>query len=216
MRIEKIEGFGSISGGDYDRVEIEGIGKIRGDIKAGSIFIEGVSKCLGTIVTEEFTCSGIAQLSKSIRAKHVRIEGIVKQTKAKMEADDIYCEGILLTNGEISADSIEVDGCISAPEVYGDRIKIVHCFREKGYFSIPNFSGVFGGRRIEKDYSTVDVMEATNIELYGVKADSVSGNIVVLGPGCDIKHVECDGTLRIHPGAKVGKISGVIPIPWEN
>lgn len=60
MRIEKIEGFGSISGGDYDRVEIEGIGKIRGDIKAGSIFIEGVSKCLGTIETEEFTCSGIA------------------------------------------------------------------------------------------------------------------------------------------------------------
>jgi len=216
MRIEKIEGFGSINGGEYDRVEIEGIGKIKGDIKAGSILIKGVNKCLGTIETDEFICEGIAQLSKSIRAKIVRIDGIVKQGKAKMEADDIYCEGILLTNGEISADSIEVDGCISAPEIYGDRIKIVHCFRQKGNFNASNIFGVFGGRKIEKDYSMVDVMEATNIELYGVRANSVSGNVVILGDGCDIKQVECDGTLKIHPGARIGKVIGVDPIPWES
>lgn len=214
MRIERIEGIGSINGGEYDRVEIEGIGKIKGDIKVCSLFIEGVGKCLGTIETEDFYCEGIAQLTKSIRAKHIRIEGFVKLEKDKMEADDICCEGILLSNGEISADSIVVDGCISVPEIYGDRIKITHRFRDKVMFRSHNIFGMFGGRRMEKDYSTVDMIEATNIELYGVKANSVCGNLVIIGAGCEIKQIECDGTLRIHPRANVDKVIGVDPSPW--
>ncbi len=218
MKTEKIEGFGNIYGGEYDRIEIRGIGKIKGDIKADSIYIEGIGKCQGTIETEELICDGIAQLSKSVRAKHITIDGLVQQAKAKMEADDIYCDGVLITNGEISADSTEVDGSISAPEIYGDKVKIIHKFRDKGNFnfSVPDLFGVFGGRTVEKNFSNVDIIEATSIELYCVRSVSVSGHQVVIGSGCDIKKVECDGTLRIHPDAKVGKIVGVSPSPWDN
>ncbi|MDF2589373.1 MAG: hypothetical protein K0S41_3214 [Anaerocolumna sp.] len=215
MRTEKIEGIGSISGGEYDRVEIEGVGSIKGDMKAAVLYIDGVCKCHGTIESSEFICSGVANLSKSIRAKNIKIDGVVNQGRANIEADDIFCDGVLLSSGEISADRILVDGCVSTPEMYGDNIKIIHCVKSNVNIKIPNFFGIFGGRKNISQFSCVDVIEATNLELHGVKAKSVSGNTILIGPNCEIDQVECNGILKIHSSAKVNKIDGVNPTEWD-
>ena len=50
-------------------------------------------------------------------------------------------------------------------------------------------------------------MEATTIELINVKAKSVRGNNVSIGPNCVIEEIECDGSLSIDSRAKVGKVN---------
>jgi cytoskeletal protein CcmA (bactofilin family) len=215
MITERIEGIGSIRGGEYDRVEIEGVGTIKGDIKASYMYIDGVCRCQGMIESDDFICEGVANLTKPIRAKNIRIDGVVNQGKAKIEADDILCDGVLISNGEISADRILVDGNISTPEMYGDHIKIINSIKTNLNIKIPNIFGIFGGRKQISQYSCVDIIEATKLELQGVKSQSVSGNTIFIGPDCEIDQVECDGILKIHPKARVNNISGVTPSPWD-
>jgi cytoskeletal protein CcmA (bactofilin family) len=214
MRMEKIEGIGTISGGVYDEISIEGVGNFKGDIKAVRIDVEGVLNSYGMIEADEFNCEGVSKLTKSLRVKHLRIEGTLKQEKDKIEADDIHCEGTLTSYDEISADNIVVEGLISAPELYGEHIKINHngCFVSSDI--VPNIFRFLHNSTFGKTYSNVDLMEATTIDICGVNAKSVRGNIITIGPNCRIDEVDCNGTLRIHPGAIVRKISGVSPISW--
>lgn len=215
MRIEKVEGIGSIYGGEFDRIEIEGVGTIKGDVKANTINIEGVGKCTGNVETVDFFIEGVLTLSNSIRAKRIRIEGVVNQTNSNIESDTIYCDGVLNTDGEISADNIEVGGCIIAHELYGDRIKIIYDIRRHGKLKLPNIFGIVGIGNTKYDGCRVDIMEATHIELEGVNSSSVSGETVIIGPNCNIKQVECNGTLMIHPSSRIEKIIGVDPLPWQ-
>lgn len=41
MRKERIEGIGSIVGGEYESIEAEGLAKLKGDVKAETFTIEG-------------------------------------------------------------------------------------------------------------------------------------------------------------------------------
>ncbi|GAA4299478.1 polymer-forming cytoskeletal protein [Anaerocolumna aminovalerica] len=208
MRNITIEGLGKISGGEYDIISVEGVGDLTGDIKASKLMVEGVLKCNGSVESDEMNIEGVITLNKSVRVKDLKIEGVVNQKKEKIEADYIYCEGVLNSEGEISADKIEVEGYISAPEIYGEYIKIVnykHLLDRDVHFNIFGFG--FHNRK-GKGRSSVDLMEATTIELSNVKAGSVRGNNVTIGANCVIEEVECDGNLSIDPSAKVGKVNG--------
>jgi hypothetical protein len=59
-----------------------------------------------------------------------------------------------------------------------------------------------------KKYSTVNLIEATRIELKGVIAGTVNGSDITIGPKCQIERVDCNGTLYIDPEAQVGQITG--------
>jgi len=208
MKNITLEGLGKISGGEYDVINIEGVGDITGDIKASKLIMEGVLKCNGSIEADEMNIEGVITLNKSVRVKKLQIEGVVNQKNEKIEADHIYCEGVLNSEGEISADKIEVDGNISAPEVYGEYIKIDnyrHMLNKDVHFNIFGFG--FHNKK-GKNRLSIDVMEATTIELSNVRAGSVRGNNVTIGANCVIKEVECDGNLFIDPRAKVGKVNG--------
>ncbi len=210
MRNITLEGLGKINGGEYDIINVEGVGDITGDIKASRLIVEGVLKCNGSIDADEMNIEGVITLNKSVRVKELKIEGVVNHKKEKIEADHIYCEGVLNSDGEISADRIEVEGHISAPEIYGEDIKIINynpLLNKDVHFNIFGFG--FHNRK-GKDYSSIGVMEATNIELSNVKAKSVRGNNVTIGPKCVIDEVECDGALSIDSRAKVGKVNGQV------
>lgn len=209
MRNITIEGLGNISAGEYDIISVEGVGNITGDIKASRMIVEGVLKCNGSIEADDMNIEGVITLNKSVRVKELKIEGVVNQKKDKIEADYIYCEGVLNSDGEISADKIEVEGHISAPEIYGEYIKIDNNSLLNKDVHLNIFGFGFHNRR-GKDYSYVDVMEATTIELINVKAKSVRGNNVTIGPKCNIEEVECDGALSIDSRAKVGKVNGQV------
>jgi len=198
MQNINLEGIGTISGGEYDTINVEGVGSCTNNIKAENIHIEGVFNCAGEMEAGLLYCEGVANFKSNIRARKINVEGVLSvKDDYKIEAEEIICEGIIKTGGEISADIIKADGCIAAKDIVGDQIIInsrYHANRIINFFT-----------RIK---SEVKLIEATTIELRGVTADTVNGRDITIGPNCRIDNIDCNGFLFIDKNSSVGTITG--------
>ncbi len=193
-----MEGIGRISGGEFGTVKIEGVGNCSNPIKAESIYIEGVFNCSGEIDAGLLNCEGVANFKSSIRAKKINVEGVVNlDAFSKIEASEIICEGVIKAGGEISTDILNAEGCIDAAEIVGDRIRI--CSHNPKH----KIANLFNRMR-----SKVRVIEATTIELYGVKSQTVNGRDIMIGANCVIDNIDCNGTLFIDETSTVRNITG--------
>lgn len=198
MQDFRIEGIGNISGGEFNSVHVEGVGNCSGNIKANEIHVEGVFNCSGEIDANYLYCEGVSNFKENIRAKKISVEGVLNEKRgAKIEAEQIICEGVIKTGGEISTDILNAEGCIDADEIVGDQIKILSHWHRNRLISLLN--------RIR---SKVRFIEATTIELSGVKAETVSGKDIKIGSNCQIENIDCSGTLSISPDSYVGRITG--------
>lgn len=192
------EGVGSMNGGEYDKITIEGVGSCSESIKAKDIRIEGVFNCSGEVEAEYFSCEGVGNFKSNIHAQKITCEGVITlKQESKLEGEEIYCEGVIKSNGEISADYLKAEGCIEAKEIVGDEIMIDSYSHIRGLF---NFW--------KKRYSKIGLIEATKINLSGVTADNVNGNDIVIGPYCKIGNIDCNGTLSIDKSSSIGNITG--------
>lgn len=198
MQNFKMEGIASINGGEFDTVTIEGVGTCSNSIKANNIRIEGVFNCSGDVEVRYLDCEGVANFKSNIRAKKMTVEGVLSDNMgSKIEAEEIVCEGVIKTGGEISSDLLRSDGCIEAREIVGDQIYIYSRYHANRFMSI------FTGKK-----SNVNLIEATTIELRGVTADTVNGRDITIGPNCMIEKVDCNGTLSIDRSSVVRTITG--------
>lgn len=193
-----IEGIGTINGGEFGLLKVEGVGTCSGDIKAADIRIEGVFNCSGNVDTGYLECEGVANFNSNIRAKKIIVEGVLNNKHGnKIEAEEILCEGVIKTYSEISADYIKVEGCIDANEIVGEHIIIdsdshPHLLR----------------RLFKSTTSEVNIIEATTINLSGIKAKAVNGKDITIGPSCVIDNIDCSGFLSIDRRAVVKNITG--------
>ena len=213
MNSQTIEGVGSISGGEYERISIEGVGNSKGDITVKYLDIEGVFKSNGKIKAETIQCEGVAEFSDKIRANKMIIEGVMKFSKsANVEAEEIICDGCLVTKSEISTDRLLVDGCIKANEIYGEEI-IIHTkpFMNRRVSSLlKSITDAFDWFvHSSKSASKADLIEATTITIHNTNVHQINGANITIGENCEVDHVDCTGTLRIHHSAIVKKITGV-------
>ena len=196
----KIDGVGTIQGGVYEHLDIDGVCTVNGDLKAESIKIDGVCTCNGNVEAEKFECDGVLTINGNLRAGLVDIDGVVTVSGNKIEADRIDCDGLLSVDGEISADVIEADGKLNAKEIVGDRIRI------KSYWKRGIVALLFKiGEKKNMKFSVIDLIEGTTVELRGVRAMSVNGQDVTIGKNCKIDRVEASGELTIHPSAQIGE-----------
>ena len=208
----KIEGISKFDGGEYSRLKIDGVTNCDGDIKAESIDIDGIFNCSGTITADSIDidgvfnckgaitadsidCDGTANFKGSIFVKELDVDGVFKISAGnKLEAEKIFCDGIINICGQVSADLISANGVISADEIVGDKI------------CIKTHIGRFWRLFVRK--SKIKLIEATTVELEGVIAAEVNGKDIIIGRNCRIENVDCSGTLRLHPRAKVKNITG--------
>jgi len=196
----KIEGVGTIQGGEFEKLEIDGVCTVEGDLKAEILKINGVCNCNGNVEAEKFDCDGVLTVNGNLRAGMIDIDGVVTVNGSKIEADRIDCEGLLSVDGEISADVIDADGLLNAKEIVGDRIRI------KSYWRRGPVALLLGiGVKKSIKYSVIDLIEGTTVELRSVRAKSVNGQDVTIGKNCRIDRVEAAGELVIHPSAQVGE-----------
>jgi len=195
----KIEGVGTIKGGVYGELRVDGVCTIEGDLTAESLKINGVCSCSGDVTAKLFNCDGVLTVSGNLRAGVADIDGVCTVNGSKVEADQIDCDGVLSVEGEISADIIEADGKINAYEIVGDRIRVKSYWKNHG-----PLRALF---KIGEKFSTIDLIEGTNIELRGVRAKSVSGQNVRIGKNCEIDRVDASGELNVHPSARVGVVA---------
>lgn len=191
-----MDGVSNISGGEFGKLTIDGVGKCSGNIKAESVKIDGTFHCSGAVETGLLRCDGVAEFTSNIRAKQLIIDGVVNlKGGTKIEAERIECDGVIKADGEISADFIKAEGCIRAKELVGDSICI---------YSHPHHLLFLFNRQV----SRVDLIEATSIEINGVQAHAVNGTHIKIGPHCKIDTVDCSGTLFIDPSSMVGSVTG--------
>lgn len=198
MQNMKIEGIGSIGGGEFDTISIEGVANCSNNIKAENIKIEGVFNCSGEVEARYLDCEGVANFKSNIRAKKITVEGLLSESSGtKIEAEEIICEGMIKTGGEISSDILKADGCVEAKEIVGDQIKIYSRFHAAKLISMFN-----------KNKSNVELIEATTIDITGMMANTVNGKDIKIGPNCIIENIDCSGILSIDKSSIVRNITG--------
>ena len=198
----KIDGAGTINGGEYEKLDINGACTVDGDLKVKSLSINGVCTCKGSVEAESFDCDGVMTIHGNLRVGTADIDGVVTVNGNKIEADRIDCDGLLSVEGEISADVIDADGKLNAREIVGDRIRI------KSYWKRGLVAMLFEiGEKRSMKFSVVDLIEGTTVELRGVRAKSVNGHDVTIGKNCKIDHVDASGELSIAPSSEVGEIA---------
>lgn len=197
----EINGAGSVSGGEYDRIEINGSGKIKGDVKFDYGEINGTCKCLGKMNGRILEVNGNLKVENDIKIGKIEINGIYTSLKNKVYADRINVSGWMKTEGEISADYIEVDGRISAESIVGDVIKI-HNLRGISILGFNLFSSPIPNQ------SCADNIECTSFQAEHICCKRIEAQNIQLSRKCDVEEIYCDGTLRYDASCHIGKING--------
>lgn len=197
-RKTKIGGVSTFNGGIYEDVVINGVITCNGDIEANSTIVDGVTTINGRIDSRESVkIDGVATVNGMIRSKDVKMGGVC--TVNAIEADRVNCKGVITCRKQISADLVEGGGVLSAEEIVGEKV-ILHCEVKKRHWFVFD--------RREREYSKVRLIEATEIDIDGIKCKNLNGHNIVIGPECEIEDVDCTGELTIAPGARVKRVNG--------
>ncbi|WP_312368970.1 hypothetical protein [Lachnoclostridium sp.] len=209
MKDFSIQGLGSISGGEFQRLTVEGMGTNHGDIIAEYLSIEGVFKSTGNVNAGEIQCEGVADFFGNLRCKKMIMEGAINlKADSKLEAEDIVGEGCINTKADINVVRIKMHGCVNAKSIHGDQIEIES--KVEGYSTFKKFLHKINLSESSKA-STIELIKAANIVITGVYAKEVIGHDIIIGPYCEVEKVDCTGTLKVHETAKVGTIVGATP-----
>lgn len=171
----------------------DGLTSCEKDVKADRVQIDGKWKCQGSAEIGQLSCDGMAEVKGSIQAQKVDNDGILKAKN--VEASQVQCDGAIIVEEQVSADVVEADGFVSAKEVVGDSITIKSKKSRIVWFFM-------------KADSKIGLVEATTIHLRGVHAGTVNGKDIIIEKGCEIENLDCSGTLKIDPRAKVKNITG--------
>lgn len=213
MSNEKVDGIGSILAGEYDVIEVDGIGKLKGNATARQVLIEGLFKSKGKLISNEITINGVARIFRDVKVKKITSDGIVKIRKANLYADEIICQGLITSTDEVSADIINIDGICSISRMYGDTIHIkndktqIKIKGEKRFIEYSIHLGrLYLGRKISENHSIVDQLECTNLEASGLHSKVVRAGNVKLSDGCEIHRLYCDGDINMDDTCIIGEI----------
>ena len=213
MRNEKIEGIGTILAGEYDTIEVDGVGRLKGDVTARQLMVEGIFKSKGKLISDEITIDGVARIFRDVKGKKITSDGIVKIRKANLYADEIICQGLITSTGEVSADIINIDGICSISRVYGDTIYIkndktqIKIKGDKRFIKYPIHLGrLYLGRRVRENYSIIDQLECTNLEASGLYSKVIRAGNVKLSDACEIHRLYCDGDINMDDTCIIGEI----------
>ena len=203
MAVTKIKSVSTIGGGKYEELVIDGVVTVNGDLEAEVISVNGVVSFNGALESKSsIKIEGVVTANDKLRAKLVDVNGVVTIHK-DVEADHVTIHGVVRAKGQVSADLVESHGVFSAEEVVGDKV-LIHCDEKS-----KNISGLFRfGRHVRKDLPKVGTIEATEIDVDGIRVDNVNGHNIVIGSSCIVENVDCTGRLSIAPGAFVRNING--------
>lgn len=202
MENGRVDGVVSFEGGVYGDLNINGVATAEGPLEADTIDIDGVFNARSDMNCQSLKASGVATIDGNLRIKTMDVDGVVTVHGSKVEADRIVCDGVLTADGQVSADTINANGFINAKEIVGDHISIQSYTRSFFFRMWVKLKEAVGSH----DYSKVDLIEATTINLRGVHAHTVSGQDITIGPGCRIDKVDASGSLSIDQDAEVREV----------
>ncbi|WP_051029671.1 hypothetical protein [Brevibacillus massiliensis] len=138
----KIAGIANASGGAYDKAEIEGIGKVHGDlecndlktsgkctikgsVKVGDARIEGMVSIAGSMSADKLTIQGHASIGGGFSGEELDVEGYLSVAE-NCQAETCVMDGGFTINGLLNAGTIQIKlhGSCRAKEIGGDAIRV--------------------------------------------------------------------------------------------
>ncbi|CAM2936067.1 polymer-forming cytoskeletal protein [Paenibacillus sediminis] len=230
-----ISGVGKAAGGQYGNMQIDGMGKVNGDIDCLACEVNGTSHFYGAVIAESIRISGTGTVDGEAKAGSILVEGF-STFKKDVSCKSIAVNGRGVLEGNLTAETVEIGG---SAKIKGDLES--ETIRVQGGFSIGGFLNAGelditlqhvsqakdigvekitvkkGGRRRFFEQITpvlasrleANVIEGDEIYLEYTHANTVRGNRVTIGPGCRIKLVEYKEEFKQDPSSQVKKAQQV-------
>lgn len=210
MRKETIEGIGTIHGGEYENIRIDGVGKSVGTVITQAIYVDGLFKSKGRLETNTLKINGFHRAFYNVRAKEVKIDGLLKLRRASLLSDSISCFGVLVCTHEVNADQINIEGICSISKLYGDTINIKYHPDGNKRINIPRnlrfWMRSYFGREVSLDKSIVDFVEGTKVTATKTTFKTIRAQSVSLKDHCRVEKIYCDGEIELDKTCVVGQI----------
>lgn len=204
----KIEGLGTITNGTYGDIKVEGVGKIKGDIKFQSMSIEGTCNASGKLLGSTLTIEGLLKVYGDIKVKTLDVQGLLRTGEEKIYADEIRVEGLLKNSGEVSADKVLIEGCINMNDLFGDQITINYGGSSHGGLFFGAGFHLFGAKNTFSKWNKANNIECSNLKASNLTCHSISAYDIELHDHCIVDAVYCDGSLTYDSSCQVKHIEG--------
>lgn len=230
----KIAGDGTVGGGHFGDVIINGAGKVTGDVtctnfkingagsaegnvSATNVLVNGTGSFSGKVETKEMNINGDATIQQGLGVGSMKLKG--RLTVGGVAAHDIDVRGEIRSGANIEADSLTGEGAFRAEglvnvgsidfKLHGNSSATEIGGERVSIVLGRNFVGasllsLFGEKRL-----TADSIEADEVVLENTTAKVVRGGNVSIGSGCVVDLVEYSGTLNQMPDARVGEVRQV-------
>ena len=228
-----VAGVGRVPSGNYENINISGLGTIVGDIYTNKVEVSGKGKSIGKIDCKDLYVSGtfkgeenitssgeinISGLAKfeSIDCNYINVSGKVALNKS-LDFNKVSIEGWLTVLENCQGQEFMVDGKVNIKGLLSaDAIDVN--LRGKSYIKeiggedivIKNDGGitvkVFGVSKTISSYMECELIEGDRINIENTRCMVVRGENITIGEGCTINKIECSGKLNINEKSKVEDI----------
>jgi cytoskeletal protein CcmA (bactofilin family) len=223
-----INGFGTSSGGHFEKAEVNGKGTVNGDVHCNDLVCNGFATINGNVEAQTVKINGNGKIDGNVKAEAISIEGIVKMS-GEVNGGQLNVNGSAAFGNSVKGESIEINGKTKIErDCEAETFSSEGIFRIGGLLNAEEISVLLygeckaeeiGGKSIvvkEKPSGMIKliksffpsklvtkVMEGDDIQIEAVTADVVRGNTVTIGPNCEIGLVEYKSEIHISPGAKL-------------
>jgi cytoskeletal protein CcmA (bactofilin family) len=107
----RMNGSGSAGGGRYEKVVINGSGRITGDVECELLHINGSGHIEGNLKTVEGRISGSGTVDGNLEAENFRINGSGK-INGSVAVDELNVSGSGSVTGGVQAQTVRVEGSV--------------------------------------------------------------------------------------------------------
>lgn len=207
-----ISGIAGSSGGHFNNVNVDGIGKILSAVTCEQFTTNGTLKMYGGLDTRKGHITGLCTIQGAVCAEQLQIDGKVTIEKelqgetmtlngevkvgGNCSAEVFRADGAFVIDGMLNANDIEINiqGRCRVNEMGGEHITVTQVKS--------NLWGKMIGGLLNTNL-TANVIEGDEIQLENTKANVVRGNHIIIGRDCVIDRVEYKHSIHVHPESKV-------------
>ncbi|MCM3786633.1 hypothetical protein M3231_27240 [Neobacillus mesonae] len=213
----RVDGAAKFSGHiDCISYEVNGSSTLQGSLKCERYVVNGAATVEGDVEAEDIIINGSSKVLRSARAARTRVDGVCT-IKDQLDTEKLIVNGKANIDGKLVAGDVEVAGSLTIDrDVECEKFEVNGGFKIRGLLNAGNVDIMLlmgceaeeiGGEHIQvrrdRKVRFLDgfvpglapklksrVIEGDDIYLEQTYADTVRGNRVVIGPGCQIGLVE--------------------------
>jgi cytoskeletal protein CcmA (bactofilin family) len=224
-----INGSGSSGGGTFRKVDLNGFGKVNGNLECMEFESNGFGTVNGDLTAKTVRMSGFGKINGSVTSTeliHIDGKGFIEKGAT---INKMTINGLGTVGGPIKGNELEINGKVTINgDCEVDHFKADGAFKIKGLINADKIDIKAQGNCLANEIGGQDIhvrfhksafmnflkpfislkletglIEGNTIELEGTHAKVVRGEHIVIGKNCEIDLIEYTGTLKNDKGSKI-------------